>query len=59
MDDPVACGGRRAQEAGDEGCGDGDAEIKRMFVEAEGWGSPAASLEHWRTARGSPDGAAW
>ncbi|WP_155058064.1 GNAT family N-acetyltransferase [Streptomyces blattellae] len=35
---PVACGGWRAQEAGDEGYADGDAEIKRMFVVPEARG---------------------
>ncbi|WP_328631773.1 GNAT family N-acetyltransferase [Streptomyces sp. NBC_00356] len=30
--DPVACGGWRAQDRDDEGYGDGDAELKRMFV---------------------------
>jgi GNAT superfamily N-acetyltransferase len=37
---PVASGGWRAQDASEEGFGDGDAEIKRMFVipEARGRG---------------------
>ncbi|MFF7730642.1 GNAT family N-acetyltransferase [Streptomyces sp. NPDC008001] len=37
---PVATGGWRAQEAGDEGYADGDAELKRMYVipEARGRG---------------------
>jgi GNAT superfamily N-acetyltransferase len=35
---PVASGGWRAQEAGDEGYADGDAEIKRMFVVPEARG---------------------
>ncbi|WP_128433612.1 GNAT family N-acetyltransferase [Streptomyces cyaneus] len=37
-DEPVACGGWRAQVAGDEGYADGDAEIKRMFVVPEARG---------------------
>ncbi|MFI8996115.1 GNAT family N-acetyltransferase [Streptomyces sp. NPDC053542] len=35
---PLATGGWRAQEAGDDGYEDGDAEIKRMFVTAEARG---------------------
>ncbi|MEU3571568.1 GNAT family N-acetyltransferase [Kitasatospora sp. NPDC036755] len=29
---PVACGGWRAKQAGEDGLRDGDAEVKRMFV---------------------------
>ncbi|MDT7839406.1 GNAT family N-acetyltransferase [Streptomyces justiciae] len=32
FDSPVATGGWRTQDAGDEGYGDGDAELKRMYV---------------------------
>ncbi|MFC8229964.1 GNAT family N-acetyltransferase [Streptomyces sp. NPDC057287] len=35
---PLATGGWRSQERNDEGYSDGDAEIKRMFVMAEGRG---------------------
>lgn len=31
-DEPVACGGWRAQEEDEEGYADGDAEVKRMYV---------------------------
>ncbi|MEU6115747.1 GNAT family N-acetyltransferase [Streptomyces sp. NPDC047117] len=35
---PLATGGWRTQDAGDDGYADGDAEIKRMFVTAEARG---------------------
>jgi len=38
FDRPVATGGWRTQNAGDEGYEDGDAELKRMFVVAEARG---------------------
>lgn len=54
---PVASGGWRAQDASPEGFGDGDAEIKRMFVmrEARGRGlarALLAELEASATAAG-------
>lgn len=39
---PVATGGWRSQEHNDEGYSDGDAELKRMFVIAEGRGKGLA-----------------
>lgn len=38
FDRPVATGGWRTQNAGDQGYEDGDAELKRMFVVAEARG---------------------